>query len=333
MDKDISAKACLSDNTRYADLINGLLLQGRQMVRAEDLHEADTQAVAVWTTVGRETDVRGSSRKRKKKKQELRRDLHKKVAFGVNFVVIGVENQSEVHYTEPLRVMSYDAAEYRRQTRSIGRRVKNDKGVSKAEFLSGFRKEDKLLPCITIVLYYGEDWDGSRDLHGLLDFTDVPEELKAYINNYQAHIFSIKKMDNTDVFRTDLKQIFDFIRYAEDKKKLRELVENDPLYKNMDEDAYDMVVACTGTKELLEIKKYHGKDGKIDMCKGLYDWIEEERMEGKSEGMREGMRAFVEDYLEEGREPEVIAEKLVRRFGLSYEEAQEYVNDRLARMA
>jgi hypothetical protein len=81
------------------------------------------------------------------------------------------------------------------------------------------------------------------------------------------------------------------------------------------------------------IKKYHGRDGKIDMCKGLYDWIEEERMEGKSEGMREGMRAFVEDYLEEGREPEVIAEKLVRRFGLSYEEAQEYVNDRLARMA
>ena len=56
-------------------------------------------------------------------------------------------------------------------------------------------------------------------------------------------------------------------------------------------------------------------------------------MEGKSEGMREGIRAFVEDYLEEGREPEVIAEKLVRRFGLSYEEAQEYVSDRLASMA
>lgn len=33
------------------------------------------------------------------------------------------------------------------------------------------------------------------------------------------------------------------------------------------------------------IKKYHGKDGKIDMCKGLYDWIEEERMEGKREGV------------------------------------------------
>lgn len=79
----------------------------------------------------------------------------------------------------------------------------------------------------------------------------------------------------------------------------------------MDEDAYDMVVDCTGTKELLEIKKTR------------------ERMEG----MREGIRAFVEDYLEEGREPEVIAEKLVRRFGLSYEEAQEYVNDRLARRA
>lgn len=65
----------------------------------------------------------------------------------------------------------------------------------------------------------------------------------------------------------------------------------------------------------------------------IKNMLYEERMEGKSEGMREGMRAFVEDYLEEGRAPEVIMEKLVRRFGLSYEEAQEYVNDRLASMA
>lgn len=35
MDKDIRGKNCLSDNERYADLINGLLLEGEQIVKAK----------------------------------------------------------------------------------------------------------------------------------------------------------------------------------------------------------------------------------------------------------------------------------------------------------
>ena len=32
---------------------------------------------------------------------------------------------------------------------------------------------------ITIILYYGEEeWDGSRDLHGILDFQDIPEQIR-----------------------------------------------------------------------------------------------------------------------------------------------------------
>jgi len=31
MDRDIREKNCLSDNERYADLINGLLLEGEQL--------------------------------------------------------------------------------------------------------------------------------------------------------------------------------------------------------------------------------------------------------------------------------------------------------------
>lgn len=40
--------------------------------------------------------------KRRKYRQRYR-DLIKKAAFGVNFIVIGVENQEKVHYLMPLR--------------------------------------------------------------------------------------------------------------------------------------------------------------------------------------------------------------------------------------
>lgn len=73
-------------------------------------------------------------------------------------------------------------------------------------------------------------------MHGILDFTDIPEELKEYVNNYRIHLLEVKKMENTDVFQTDLKQVFDFIRCAGDKQKLGNLVEGDPVYQEMEED-------------------------------------------------------------------------------------------------
>ena len=39
----------------------------------------------------------------------------------------------------------------------------------------------------------------------------------------------------SDVFQTDVKQVFDFIRCSNDKRKLLELVENDVYYSEMDD--------------------------------------------------------------------------------------------------
>lgn len=186
--------------------------------------------------------------------------------MGVGFVVIGIENQEEVHYLMPLRSMAYDTAEYERQAAGISRQVRRRKGITKAEFLSGFAKDSRLTPCITLVLYYGNDWDGSLDLQGILDMQGIPEAMRAYVNNYAIHLVEIRKLENTDVFRTDLKQVFDFIRCSGDKKKLKDLVESEPAYQEMDEDAYEMAAAYADAKELITMKKFRGKDGKVNMC-------------------------------------------------------------------
>ena len=55
------------------------------------------------------------------------------------------------------------------------------------------------------MLFYGQDWDGSKDLYGLLDFTDIPEKIKSYVNNYHVHIVNIAEWENVENFKTDLK--------------------------------------------------------------------------------------------------------------------------------
>lgn len=285
MQQDLLLKRYLSDNERYADLLNGFAFGGRQIVKASDLTELDSQTGIYSMSV----DSKAKHLFGKQYKKSLKyRDMIRKTAFGMNFAVVGAENQQEVHYLMPLRAMNYDVEEYNRQAALIRRRVRKQKNVTKAEFLSGFTQKDKLHPCVTIVLFYGEEWDGSFDLHGVLDFTDIPEVFRLLVNNYSINLLHIKKLQDTSIFKTDLRQVFDFIRFSKDKNRLRQLVENDASYREMDEAAYDVAVGFTRAHELVEIKKYHDKEGKIDMCQALTEMLQDEREEGRAEGRAAG---------------------------------------------
>ena len=152
MKQDLLAKRYYSDNRRFADLINGIVCNGIPIVKQEDLSEMDTEAG-----------------------QGKRRDLVRKAVFGVNFAVLGLENQEKLDYRLPLRVLGYEAGEYEHQAAEIYREIRrsgrnSDTELSSGEYLYGFRKSDRLHPVITIILYYGEEeWNGSRDLYGILD--------------------------------------------------------------------------------------------------------------------------------------------------------------------
>ena len=102
--EDELLKCYLSDDERYADLINGVSFGGRQVVRAEDLSDRDTQ-----------TGYHKNARTVKGKKNTKYRDLFRKASFGANFAVVGIENQKQVHYLMPVRCMEYDLKEYQRQ--------------------------------------------------------------------------------------------------------------------------------------------------------------------------------------------------------------------------
>lgn len=177
---------------------------------------------------------------------------------------------------------------------------------------------------MTLVLYYGKNWDGGRELHELLDFSGIPAEMKRLVNNYSIHLLEVRKMEDTSVFKTDLKQVFEFIKCSEDANKLRRLVETDEAFRNMEEDAYDMAVSYTKATELVDRKKFHQKGGTVDMCKAITDMLHSERAEGIEQGIEQGIRALILDNLEERKSADCIIDKLVRRFSLSEEKAREY---------
>ena len=291
MRKDTGWKGFLSDDARYADVINGIGCKGEQVIKEEDLQEMDTQTGM----------FRGSKfihRFSQLGKGNVKvRDCLRKVAFGTNFAIIGIENQETMDYSIPLRNMSYDVDAYERQAKKIRKETrKKYNGLSAGEYLYGFKKDDKLLPAVTFILYSGSKaWEGPKTLHEILDFTDIPEGLKEMVADYQINLVEIRELEDTSVFKTDVKQVFDFIRCSNDENALKELVEADDYYKNMEEDAFDVAVQYTNATELIEAKEYYEKDGEVDMCKALTDLIENGRQEGRQEEManteRERQRA------------------------------------------
>lgn len=284
MEQDVEWKEYLADNDRYADIINGICCNGKQVVIGSDLHELDTQGGFLRGP----RFVRRWKPKKGRRKIKIR-DTLRKAAFGVNFAIIGIENQESIGYSMPLRSMSYDVGEYEKQAAKIRRETRKEpKGLSSGEYLYGFRKESRMQPVVTFILYSGEEkWDGPESLHEMIDFTDIPDKIIGMVPDYRINLIEIRKLTDTSVFKTDVRQVFNFIKQSENKTALKALVESDASYKNMEEDAYDIIAHYTNATELIKAKDYYiGKDGKVDMCKAIKELIEDGREEGREVGLR-----------------------------------------------
>lgn len=255
MAKDVTWKSYFLDDERYADIINGIGCGGKQLIAKDDLQELDTQ-----TGFLRKPQFIRTIRTKTHRQNVKFRDMIRKAAFGINFAIIGIENQDTLY---------------------------------------GFKKDSKLKPVMTFILYSGlEEWDGAKTLHDMIDFEDIPEGLRERMPNYSINLIEIRKLKDTSVFKTDVRQVFDFIRCSEDKNKLKELVDGNDYYKNMEENAFDVVAHYTNAIELIEGKScYEGKDGKVDMCTAIKELIADGRNEGRTEGIDEKTRIIVHNML------------------------------------
>ena len=140
------------------------------------------------------------------------------------FVLLGIENQTQVHYAMPVRDMLYDAMAYYEQVDQAAKRhAANGDRQTSAEMISGFLKTDRLLPVITAVIYWGMDkWDGPRSLHEMLE----PESkfLTEYVQDYKIHLIVPSELEDVEIFHSSLRDVFAFIRCASDKEQMKSLL-------------------------------------------------------------------------------------------------------------
>ena len=314
--QDVLLKDFWRSNERFADLFNVVMFQGEEVLRPEELQEMDT-------------DVSGIIQLKDHAESLMRiRDVVKKMAFGVEFVVFGIESQQNIHYAMPLRTMLYDGMGYLKEYQEITRSHKAEKAaMSKAEFLSGMKKEDRLHPILSIVIYYSEEpWDGPLCLKDMM--VEMPEEIRKIFSDYKMNLVQVQDSGQYIFHNEDVRLVFELSRefFQGDLEKIKEK------YKNQDikQELLMVIGKIIDSSELMHWKQ----EGKVEnVCTAVKkwekEWYENGREEGREEGRTEGRKSGIADMVsamkELGITQEVIVEKLCEKFEFTEEEAKQYM--------
>ena len=162
------------ENPRFfSDAFNYYFFQGKQVVKPEELTVQDITEIAI--PYGEETD---SVIIPAQKYRDILKMWTIMTSENATYMLLGVENQANIHYAMPIRNMLYDALNYSSQVEKIGKMHRKKKDITNDEFLSGFKKEDKIKPIFTLVIYWGtKDWDAPKSLYEMFDIQEEMEEV------------------------------------------------------------------------------------------------------------------------------------------------------------
>lgn len=278
--KDTVTKTFMRENTVFADAFNYLIFNGKKVIQPERLQELDTTELVQLIAKGKNN---------KNESVQKYRDILKAAVImedeNADYLLLGIENQTEIHYAMPVRNMIYDALQYGNQVAAIAaQNVKEKKAPTRAEFLSGFYKADKPRPVITLVLHFGADpWDGATSLHEMMYFP--LEEMRTFIQDYKIHLIDPAALepDELEKFSTSLREVLGCIKYSKDKEKLSSFIRNNTRMM-LEINAARVIQAITNiTLDLSEEVE------EVDMCKAIDDMMQDSREEGKAEGRTEGI--------------------------------------------
>ena len=315
---DTITKDYMKNNSVFADAFNYLIYGGEPIIQPEKLQELDPAEIAIPFGGGNETAV------------QKFRDLLKAATLRIDdhaaYLILGIENESEIKYAEPVKECLYDALQYSEQVQTIAarHRAKRDwKGHTDGEFLSGFYREDKLTPVITLVILFdSKKWDGPRSLHEMMSTQD-PKILK-FVADYKINLIEPAAMgeDDLEKLHSNLRSVLGFIKYSNSDKELSAFLSRESGLKALDVEAARVIKACTNTN--IQINE---KERSVDVCKAVQEMNDKARMEGREEGRLEGRLEGREQGRLEGREQARLetmlhsVKNLMESLHLSVEEA------------
>ena len=120
-----------------------------------------------------------------------------------------------------------------------------------------------------------EKWDAPKSLMEMFDTIDP--QLKPFINDYKLNLITPEEIRDFSKFSTGLGQALEFIHNSGDKERMRAIMNSNKKYEEVDEETVDIITTYTN----LKISKKGMVDGKMNVCKGIQDLIDEETAKEK----------------------------------------------------
>jgi len=254
-EKDITEKQLFELEDVFADIVNVLLLDGKNVILPEELIPANKDSIY-------------KDKNLKIHMQE--RDVAKLWIKGnVRLAFFGLENQTAIDYNMPLRIIAYDGAVYRAML--------DEK--NKSNFT--------LYPAITIILHfdYEHHWTGPRSLKEC--FKDIPNGLQSFVSDYKINVFEIAWLPDETVskFQSDFKYLADYYCQMRKNQKWQPMPGNAKHIKQL-LDLFSVV-----TKDTRFIDMYHHAKGEMnDMSCVALDYLAEEYTnKGIKQGIKQGV--------------------------------------------
>lgn len=104
---DTVTKAYMRKNNIFADAFNYLIYEGKPVVDPEQLRELDTTEIAL--PFGSQEKENGQSDDLVQKYRDILKSAVVMQEDEVAYILLGIENQTDIHYAMPVRNMIYDA--------------------------------------------------------------------------------------------------------------------------------------------------------------------------------------------------------------------------------
>ena len=285
-EKDITEKKLLSYNDVFADVINGTIFEGKEVVKSEELTDANPV-----------TQFKDDKNTHREQIRDVAKLWEKK---GVIFSFIGIENQTSLDRDMILRVISYDGATYKNQ---IG--------------------NEHIYPVFTIVIYWGKnEWKVPTTLKERIE---CPTEIIDVVSDYKFKLIDMARLSDEEIdkFRDDFKFIAGIlskkrnyrphdldIKHPEEVLDLLDAVLHDDRFKKI-------------KSEIIRIKT-EGRE--VDMCEFLDELEKRGMEKGMEKGIVQGMEKGEEQatfrIAKNFKDSKVDVEIIVKATGLTKEQIE-----------
>ena len=215
----------------FADLLNYYIYGGRQAIDPDSLQELDTrEAEALYG--GKDGDGQSA--------QGTGGVMESLVAMTdgrAAYLLLAVETQPDIYDVMLAENMIYDAFQYTEPVSgaATSHRCSGDcKRAGGGGYLSGFMKQGRILPVVTLVVYLSaREWDGPMSLHEM--FGEQDARVLALVPDYKINLIAPASIKDSDFekFHTSLKEVLSFIKHSQDADRLWEAVEADEGFRHL----------------------------------------------------------------------------------------------------